>query len=98
MRLSAGEIEAIRAAAREVLGPEARVWVFGSRIDDRLRGGDLDLLIEVAPGQTTPEIELALRDRIEPALDDLRVDIVFHERGTPLAPIAEIALRDGAPL
>ena len=39
MRLSAGEIEAIRAAAREVLGPDARVWVFGSRVDDRLRGG-----------------------------------------------------------
>lgn len=95
MRLEAGEIEAIRAAVREVFGDRATVRVFGSRAHDGLRGGDLDLFVEVDPGQASIASEQRLRDRIAPAVDDLRIDIVLHERGTPLTPIARIALRDG---
>lgn len=95
MRLDPHEIEAIREAVRAVCGRRAKVRVFGSRVDDRARGGDLDLLVEVEPGQATLANEVALRDRIEPALDELCVDIVFHEQGRPLSPIAQIAHRDG---
>lgn len=95
MRLDPDEIEAIRAAVHAVCGPRATVRVFGSRADDRARGGDLDLLVEVELGQATLANEVALRDRIEPALDDLRVDIVFCERGRPQSPMVRIAQRDG---
>jgi hypothetical protein len=33
--------------------------------------------------------------RIERPLDELKVDIVMHERGRPLGPIDQIAIRDG---
>ncbi|MGH6943617.1 MAG: nucleotidyltransferase domain-containing protein [Geminicoccaceae bacterium] len=95
MRLTPQEIAAIRRAVREVFGEAATVRLFGSRIDDSARGGDLDLFIELAPGQATVEAERALRDRIEPAIDDLRLDIVVHERGRPLPAIGQIAVRDG---
>ena len=98
MRLEPPEVAAVREAVRAVFGSGARARVFGSRADDRARGGDLDLFIEVEPGQATLEAEMALRERIEPALDDLRVDVVLHERGSPLSPIARIAVRDGVPL
>jgi len=95
MRLEPREIRAVRQAAREVFGARASVRVFGSRVHDHLKGGDLDLHLEVEPGQATFANETAFRDLIEPPLDDLKVDVVLHERGAPLSPIDEIALRDG---
>jgi predicted nucleotidyltransferase len=95
MRLESREIETIRAAVREVFGDRATVRVFGSRARDALRGGDIDLFVEVDPGQASIANEQRLRDRIAPVVEDLRLDIVLHERGTPLTPIERIALRDG---
>jgi len=48
MRISASEQTAIRQAVHEVAGADARVSVFGSRVDDALRGGDIDLFVELA--------------------------------------------------
>lgn len=95
MRLEPHEIAAIRDAARAVFGEGVTVRVFGSRVDDRARGGDLDLYLEVAPGQATFANEMDFRDLIERPLDELRVDVVLHEYGQPLSPIQEIARRDG---
>jgi predicted nucleotidyltransferase len=98
MRLLAHEVEAIRAAVREVFGPAARVRLFGSRARDDLTGGDIDLFVEVEAGQASIANEQRLRDRIAPAVEDLRTDIILHERGTPFTPLERIALRDGVPL
>jgi hypothetical protein len=67
----------------------------GARVHDHLKGGDLDLYLEVEPGRATFANEMAFRDLIERPLDDPKVDVVLHERGDPLTPIDEIALRDG---
>jgi len=69
--------------------------VFGSRVRDDLRGGDLDLFVEVEPGDASIANEQRLRDLVAPVLEDLRVDIILHERGQAASPIARIALRDG---
>jgi predicted nucleotidyltransferase len=98
MRLLPHEVEAIRAAVRDVFGPTARARLFGSRTRDDLRGGDIDLFVEVEPGQASIANEQRLRDRIAPAVEDLRTDVLLHERGGPLTPLAQIALRDGMPL
>jgi predicted nucleotidyltransferase len=71
MRLTAREIETIRSAAREVFGERVRVRVLGSRLRDDLAGGDLDLLVEVEPGDASIAAEQRLRDLIAPALEDL---------------------------
>jgi predicted nucleotidyltransferase len=98
VRLHPSEVDAIRTAVREVFGAAAAVRLFGSRVRDDLKGGDIDLLIEVEPGQGSIANEQRLRDRIAPVVEDLRIDIVLRERGTPLRPIERIALRDGIPL
>jgi predicted nucleotidyltransferase len=98
MRLHPSEVDAIRTAVREVFGTAATVRLFGSRVRDDLKGGDIDLLIEVEPGQGSIANEQRLRDRVAPVVEDLRIDIVLRERGTPLRPIERIALRDGVPL
>jgi len=98
MRLQPHEVESIRNAVREVFGPSATVRLFGSRVRDDLRGGDIDLFIEVEPGQASIANEQRLRDRVSPAVDDLHTDVILHERGTAFTPLERIALRDGMPL
>jgi predicted nucleotidyltransferase len=95
MRLQPREVQAIRTAVREVFGPLAAVRVFGSRVRDDVKGGDIDLFVEVEPGQVSIANEQRLRERIAPSVQDLRTDIVLHERGTALTPLGRIALRDG---
>ena len=46
MRLTAEQAETIRRATAEIFGPDARVRLFGSRLDDAACGGDIDLLVE----------------------------------------------------
>ena len=47
-----------------------------------------------ADGQDTGNFELI----IAPTVEDLRIDIILHERGATLTPLARIALRDGVAL
>lgn len=47
MRLSQQHREAILRVVADVVGPAATVRLFGSRVDDSTRGGDVDLLIEL---------------------------------------------------
>lgn len=48
MRLSPADRQAIVRATAKVAGADTRVLLFGSRTDDSLRGGDIDLLVECA--------------------------------------------------
>jgi len=48
MRLTDDQVRIIKARAAECFGPNAHVWLFGSRVDDDARGGDIDLYVELA--------------------------------------------------
>lgn len=95
MRISPSQIETIRQATRENFGADAAVWLFGSRVDDTKRGGDVDLYIETTQKNT---LMSALRCKIE--LEDsldLHVDLVVKEPGKD-KPIFRIAKEQGVRL
>ena len=46
MRLTPEQIALTRQIVQRLVRMESRVWLFGSRVDDSLRGGDIDLLVE----------------------------------------------------
>ena len=76
MRLTPDQQSAIRAIAAETFGDEASIWLFGSRIDDNKRGGDIDLLIETNQSMGSrlfPAILSYLTEQFEdrPMLDKL---------------------------
>lgn len=79
MRISSMEMKAIAKSTREFFGPLSVVKLFGSRIDDRKRGGDIDLLILV------PERELDAAksrkfqfiDSLQNAIGEQRIDVVI---------------------
>ena len=46
MRLDSQKIQTVRTAVETIVGNGSEIRVFGSRLDDSKRGGDLDFLIE----------------------------------------------------
>lgn len=90
MRLAPQQIATILKVTREVLGDDAAVSVFGSRLDDDRRGGDLDILVETA--RRPPLLQRAeLKLRLETALE-LPVDIVARARGAEPTPFQALAM------
>jgi predicted nucleotidyltransferase len=88
VRLTAEEAAAIRSAACETFGADVAVRLFGSRIDDTARGGDIDLLIDVAPGHAGVAFESRFLDRLFTRIDEQKVDVVLVERGRPVSAFA----------
>jgi len=77
VRLSRQDVNAIKSAVLEVFGAHAGVTLFGSRTDGARRGGDIDLLIDVASGEATLDNELRLEFAIKLRLGERKVDILL---------------------
>lgn len=99
MRLTKQQIEIIRDTAREVFGPMAHVSLFGSRTDDRARGGDIDLLVE-SDHAIPDKLQKSLRMTalLQMRLGDQPIDILVIDPDTPLRPIHRQARMTGIQL
>jgi predicted nucleotidyltransferase len=95
MRLSAHQADAIKRAALQAFGPDAVVRLFGSRVDDDRRGGDIDIHIEAAPEKADVDHEVQFRALIWKWLDEEQIDVVVSQRGAKPRWIDEAAKRDG---
>ncbi len=98
MRLTDHEIAAIKAAAREAFGETAVVRLFGSRVDDSLRGADIDLHIEADPLTDEWQARGDFNDRLFEKIEPQKVDVIIHERGTTPRGFQRIGYRDGIAL
>ncbi len=99
MRLTTEQAKIIRQTTHQQLGPDARVWLFGSRTDDNAKGGDIDLLIE------TPKVlenafreSVALETALQTSLGDQKIDILLLQQGSQPTPIHRIAKKTGVEL
>jgi len=96
MRLNPEQIEIIRQEAQRAFGPDMTLRLFGSRLDDSSRGGDIDLWIDVPlTAEQAMQAEGRFYAALQRRLGEQRIDIVVHRRGIPLRPIDEVALREG---
>ncbi|MEI8171802.1 MAG: nucleotidyltransferase domain-containing protein [Rhodoferax sp.] len=96
MRLSPQQIEIILATSHEVMGADASVWLYGSRLDDQRQGGDIDLLVEVAPAHGLL-CRARLKTRLEQRLQ-LPVDVLLARRGMAGGAFVAIARAQAQPL
>ena len=99
MRLSQQTQQIIRDTVREVFGIEAHVKVFGSRINDDARGGDIDLLVELP--SVTADIErktLQLTARLQLRIGDQPIDVLVIDPATRQQSIHEQASMTGISL
>lgn len=96
MRLSPDYVEAIKTAACEAFGETAVVRLFGSRVDDTLRGGDIDLHVEADAIEDEWRARGTFEDVLFQRIEPQKVDLILTQRGgrTPRG-FERIAYRDG---
>jgi len=93
MRLSLKQQILIRETVAAETDGTVRVYVYGSRLQDAARGGDLDLLIE-----SKTKLSLLQRARIKLSLEKhlgIPVDIISTALTSPRTPFQEIAYMRG---
>ena len=90
MRLSIEQRKTVHAIANALLGNGVQIKVFGSRLDDAARGGDLDLLLS-GPQTVTLMQKAQLGMQLEASLG-LPVDIVLLPADGPRTAFQRMAL------
>lgn len=96
MRLTSDQAQITKRTVDRVLGAENRVWLFGSRANDDLRGGDIDLLVETeAQFPNRAKVLCSLYGALILALGDRKLDVLLKDGRTADAPIFDIAKRTG---
>ena len=96
MRLTTEQIQSIRDLVRLMAGDQARVRVFGSRLDDTAHGGDLDLMLELPQSVDNPALMAAkMSALVSRAMHGRKVDVLLSAPNLIRLPIHEIAFKEG---
>jgi len=104
MRLTPQQQATLVDAVRRHFGATARLWVFGSRADDRARGGDFDVMVRCDEADAVRLIDarLALLAELHATFDfeDERIDLLLFSPSLhrPPSPIQQAAMAQGVEL
>jgi len=82
MRLKQNEIEAIKEVTKEIFGESANIRLFGSRTNDTLKGGDIDLLIlcnRMISSSEKYQLKIKFLVQLKKILGDQKIDILIEE-------------------
>lgn len=80
MRLTASQASCICDGVAKHFGATSHVWLFGSRVDDQLRGGDIDLYIEPETQDPASLVDAKLHflSEMHRRMDEQKIDVVLH--------------------
>ena len=97
MRLTVQEVLAIKQTVTLVLGDEsAKVTLFGSRLDDGAKGGDIDLLINTCVKQRNcSSMASKIMAGLQVKLGDQHIDVLLMDSATEVLPVHEHAMQQG---
>lgn len=96
MRISQYQRNAIKQATEALFGKSAEVRVFGSRLDDTGKGGDIDLIVSTRQSIEHPALDAArLSARLSRLFDGRKVDVLIHAPTLKELPIHRFALESG---
>jgi predicted nucleotidyltransferase len=76
MRIKQEEIKTITSAILEN-DPLAKIYLFGSRVNDNVKGGDIDIL--VLSDRLTFKDKLKIKARIFKTMEDQKIDILIFK-------------------
>jgi len=101
MRLSDFQASHIQQNISLFFGSHSHVWLFGSRVDDTKKGGDIDLYIEPEIQDPVALVDARLNFLVEMhrVLGDQKIDLVLHRpQSKQNLPIYRIAKETGVRL
>lgn len=93
IRLAENEQSAIRTAIREA-DSEASIYLFGSRVNDSAKGGDIDLL--VLSKKITLMVKLGILAQLHQKLGECKIDIVVYQDDS--RPFSRMVMQEGVRL
>lgn len=93
MRLTEEQIQCIVKHAANVFGESVQVYLFGSRVYDHLKGGDIDLYIVARKSSATVENKIKYGARLEMSIGMRKIDIILATN--PNRSIEQTALNEG---
>ncbi len=82
MRLNTTEIKAIKEVSCQVFGELSTVSLFGSRTDDRSRGGDIDIFIRCNRKASKAELynmKIIFLVELKKRIGDQKIDVIIAE-------------------
>ncbi len=96
MRITENQRKIILEVIRSVLGEKVIVILFGSRVDEKKRGGDIDLLIESQTFLENPaDLKAHLLAKLKMALGDRKMDLLLSAPNLMHQPIHDVAKQTG---
>ncbi len=78
MRISKEYIETFKLKFKTYFG-EGELYLFGSRVDDKKKGGDIDLYLKVVNQENLFEKKIKFLSRVKRELGEQKIDIVFNK-------------------
>jgi len=78
MRLSKEYINVIKNAFNEVF-KDGEIYLFGSRVDDNKKGGDIDLYLILKDKSNLFEKKIKFLAKIKKILGEQKIDVVFNK-------------------
>ncbi len=96
MRLTSEQIGKIREIVHRQAGARTEVRLFGSRLDDNARGGDVDLYVELADEVDEPAMLAArIAAQVSRQMRGRKVDVLLAAPNLKRLPIHDVAHREG---
>jgi predicted nucleotidyltransferase len=80
MRLTQKQLDATLQSFRASFLPEDRLWLFGSRVDDHQKGGDIDFYIETNYDDSSKAVEKKIRflTDLKKSIGEQKIDVVLN--------------------
>lgn len=95
MRLTDTEKQAIIDVILTHLSSHAKIWLFGSRVGDKAKGGDIDLFIETPPLENAFQRKIQCRIALSDKIGEQKIDLLVHESHLAPEPIHIHAKKSG---
>jgi len=93
MRLQQHEINSIISIANTIFGDGSKVILFGSRVHDELKGGDIDLFIQPVQKEALIKKKIDFLVSLKEKIGDQKIDVILAKDSSRL--IEREALKKG---
>jgi len=96
MRLTQSQVKIIKQVVTMLAGEGTQVTLFGSRVDDDKKGGDVDLLVTLSDEVDHPaELSAKISARLMRLFQGRKVDVLLSAPNLKTLPIHSIAACKG---
>jgi len=96
MKLSEFEKNIIKSEAKKIFGTKSKIFIFGSRVNDKEKGGDIDILVIPQNQINIFHKKLKYLTNVQLKIGLQKIDVVIYKNGK--TSIEKEAIKNGIEL